>query len=159
MTSPIRFRISPLPIDEFTPWFQLSDSDLVARGMRRMIADSRPGFPCRVSLVDASIGERVILLPYLHHPVSGPYRASGPIFVREGAETAALEVNEVPEYVRLRLLSVRAYDREGIMVASEVTEGSELPAAVARLFGNDRAAYLHAHNAKAGCYSCRVDRA
>ena len=159
MTRPIPFRISPLPIDEFAPLFELSDAELTARCMRRMIADAKPGYPCRISLVDAEVGERVILLPYPHLPGPGPYAASGPVFAREAARQAQLRVNEVPESVRRRLLSVRGYDREGMMVASDVTEGAALEASVSRLFSDERVAYLHLHNARAGCYSCRLDRA
>ena len=159
MIATVPFRISPLPLDAFAALFELSDAELATRGMRRIVADSKPGYPCRVSLVDAEVGERVILLPYAHHPVPGPYRASGPVFAREAAREARLGVNEVPESVRARLLSVRGYDREGIMVASDVTEGRSLEGTVSRLFSDERVDYLHLHNARAGCYSCRVDRA
>ena len=159
MIATVPFRISPLPLDAFAPFFALSDAELAARGMRRLVADSKPGFPCRVSLVDAEVGERVLLLPYAHHPVLGPYRASGPVFARETARQAQLAVNEVPESIRTRLLSVRGYDREGIMVGSDVTEGRSLEGTVSRLFSDERVDYLHLHNARAGCYSCRVDRA
>jgi hypothetical protein len=158
MSRALDFRISPLAADEFAPLFRLGGSDLAARGMRRMVADSRPGFPCRVSLEDAALGETVMLLPYRHHPNSGPYESSGPIFVRENAATASLAVNEVPEAVRSRLLSVRAYDSDGMMVASDVIEGVALPDGARRLLEDETVAYLHVHNAKAGCYSCRVDR-
>ena len=30
---------------------------------------------------------------------------------------------------------------------------------VSRLFSDEQVNYLHLHNARAGCYSCRVDRA
>jgi hypothetical protein len=159
MIATVPFRISALPLDAFAPFFALSDAELAARGMRRMIAESKPGFPCRVSLVDAEVGERVLLLPYAHHAGPGPYRASGPVFAREAARQAQLGVNEVPESVRSRLLSVRGYDREGIMVGSDVTEGRSLEGVVSRLFSEERVDYLHLHNARAGCYSCRVDRA
>jgi len=159
MSPPVPFRISALPLDAFTPLFALSDAELAARGMRRMIADSKPGYPCRVSLVDADVGERVLLLPYPHHSGPGPYRASGPIFAREAARQAQLGVNEIPESVRSRLLSVRGYDREGILVGADVTEGAALEATVSRLLSDARVDYLHLHNARAGCYSCRVDRA
>jgi len=159
MSPTVRFQISALPLDAFAPFFELSDAELVARGMRRMTAESKPGYPCRVSLVDAEVGERVILLPYPHLPGPGPYAASGPVFAREAARPAQLGVNEVPESVRRRLLSVRGYDREGMMVASDVTEGAALEASVSRLFSDGRVDYLHLHNARAGCYSCRVDRA
>ena len=116
--------------------------------------------PCRISLRAARPGEVSILLHWEHHPALGsPYRASGPIFVRQGATETASFVNSLPEQQRVRLLSVRAYDAEGMMVDAEVAPGAELEALVGRFFGRPEVAYLHAHNARRGCYSCRVDRA
>jgi hypothetical protein len=64
----------------------------------------------------------------------------------------------VPEQQLKRLLSVRAYDVTGIMVDAEVAEGTELETLIERMFRRDDVAFLHAHNAKRGCYSCRIDR-
>ncbi|HEV2047563.1 MAG TPA: DUF1203 domain-containing protein [Chthoniobacterales bacterium] len=153
------FRISGLPLSNFTPLFALNEHELAQKGARRLIADANPGFPCRVSLQDAEIGERVILLPFAYHPVDSPYRASGPIFVREQADEAILSPNEIPEAVWNRLLSVRAYDGEGIMRGAAVTPGSELQSQIEKFFADSNVSYLHLHNAGAGCYSCRVDRA
>ena len=153
-----RFRISGLPLDAFTPLFALGDAELARRSVCRCVADKKPGFPCRVSLVDAEPGERVLLLAFEHHDVASPYRASGPIFVREQARPANLDVNEVPEVVRERLLSVRAYDAAGLMIGAEVAEGGELKVQIGRFFADPKVAYLHMHNARPGCYSCRVDR-
>ncbi len=126
--------------------------------MRRMIADEKPGFPCRVSLADAEVGETVLLLPFVHHDVASPYRASGPIFVRRGAATAMPAVGEIPLMFRHRLLSVRAYDAGGMMVGAEVVKGSELEPSIGHLFARERVNYLHIHNASPGCYNCRVVR-
>lgn len=153
------FRISGLSMDPFFHLLTLSDAELAAHQARRYKADSKPGFPCRVSLVDAEPGETVILLPYLHHAVNGPYRSSGPIFVRENARPAELGINELPEVVRNRLMSVRAYDSESLMLASAVVEGPEIAFQIEEFFADERVAYLHLHNAKPGCYSCRADRA
>src|SRR5271156_2349815 len=100
--------LSPTP---FAALLALDDADLTARGMRRMIADEKPGFPCRVSLEDAEPGERLILLPFEHHPAHSPYRAAGPIFVRETARATYDQSGALPPVLRSRLLSVRAYDR------------------------------------------------
>jgi len=156
------FRISGLPADPFLLFFGMTDDELLAHGARRVIAtpDMLPTMPpCRVSLRDAEPGEVSILLHYPHHvsPAS-PYRASGPIYVREGVRETASFINHVPSQQRIRLLSVRAYDESGIMVDADVTEGSELEAAIERMFRRDDVAFLHAHNAKRGCYSCRIDR-
>ena len=65
----------------------------------------------------------------------------------------------MPRQQRIRLLSGRAYDADGIMVDAEVAPGTDLEAVIERLLGRREVAYLHAHNAKRGCYSCRIDRA
>jgi hypothetical protein len=159
MKKSTNFLISGLPLEPFSNLFELEDTELAAMNARRCIADTKPGFPCRVSLVEAEIGETVILLAYQHHAVDGPYRGSGPIYVRERAKQAELSVNEVPEVVRRRLMSVRAYNAQSLMVASEVVEGSHLKPQIERFFADEQISYLHLHNAKPGCFSCRVDRA
>jgi Protein of unknown function (DUF1203) len=153
------FRISSLPVEPFAPLFGLSDAELLAQGARRAVADAKPGFPCRVTLADAEPGESLILLNYQHlAEQSSPYRSMGPIFVRESATHGAELVDEVPDYLAGRVLSVRAYDRGGIMLDADVVDGNALPAMIEKLFKTDGVDYLHAHFAKRGCYACRIDR-
>lgn len=156
------FRITGLPAEPFIPFFSMSDAELLTHGARRIVAKAEDAplmQPCRVSLRDSEPGEVSILLHHPHHIApSSPYRASGPIFVREGAGETASFVNHVPEQQLKRLLSVRAYDTTGIMVDAEVAEGTELEALIERMFRCGDVAFLHAHNAKRGCYSCRIDR-
>jgi hypothetical protein len=153
------FRIVALPGEQFDTLRAMSDAELRACGARRVRVDEKPGFPCRVSLADAEIGEEVLLLPFVHHDVDTPYRASGPIYVRMSATTARPGVNEVPAMFRSRLLSIRAYDAEGILLAAEVAEGRDLEAQIERLFADLGIEYLHLHNARPGCFNCRVERA
>ena len=152
------FRIVGLPLATFAPLFSLNETALAEKNAQRVVADQKPGFPCRVSLKDAEAGESLILFPFAHHSTDSPYRASGPIFVRENAKEAALSPNEIPAAVRSRLLSVRAYDETGMMLDAEVTEGSNLEMQIERFFADPRISYLHLHNARPGCYSCRVER-
>ena len=153
------FQILPLQYEQFAPLFALSDAELQSRGVRRMTVNKKPGFPCRASLADAGIGEVVLLLPYAHHDVDSPYRASGPILIRQDAVTARPAVDQVPEMLRHRLLSIRAYDESATMIVAEVLPGIELEVAIRRLFANERVRYLHIHNAQPGCFNCRVVRA
>ena len=153
------FQLVGLAPESFAPLFDLSDGELAAMGARRVIADERPGFPCRVSLVDAAIGEELMLLPYAHHRVSSPYQASGPIFVRRGATRGILGAGKVPDYVSGRLISARAYDRDDMMIDAEVCEGTAVAMQLDRLFRNPKVEYVHLHNAKRGCYSCLARRA
>ena len=152
------FRALGLPATPFEALFALDDDALAARGIRRVIADSKPGYPCRVSLEDAEPGETLLLLPFEHHPAHSPYRASGPIFVREAAAAAFDAVDAVPPVLRGRTLSLRAYDGTGEMVDADVVDGNTVEDAIARLFARDDVSYLHVHNAKRGCYACRIER-
>ena len=153
------FRIVGLPLAQFRPLFSRDDDELAQQGARRLAVDAKPGFPCRVSLQDAEIGEHVILIPFVHHDVESPYRASGPIFVRETAREIQLEPGEIPDVVQGRVMSVRAYNDRGTMVNASVTPGRELKSQIEKFLADPNVSYLHLHNAGAGCYSCRVERA
>jgi len=152
------YRISGLAPEIFQELFASSDAQLAALDIRRVIAADSRGYPCRISLQDAQQGETLLLLSYEHHAVAGPYRASGPIYVRENARAVAVFEDSIPPSLQHRLLSVRAYDAEGWMHAAEVVEGTALETCIADLFALAQVDYLHIHNARPGCYSCRVDR-
>lgn len=152
------YRFVGLTAAPFQLLFDQADAALAAQGIRRYRVDEKPGFPCRISLTDAEIGEEVLLLSYSHQPHASPYQASGPIFVRRAATEAALH-HEVPEVLRIRLLSVRAYDASHLMVEADVCEGEALMPLLDRLFALPGVDYLHIHFARRGCYACRVERA
>ena len=152
------FQISPLSIDQFSHLFGRDEEALARQGIQRMIVDSNPGYPCRVSLQDAEIGEKVLLLNYEHQTLPTPYRSSHAIFVREFATQAAPDKNEVPRCLRRRLLSVRAFDSLGTMIDADVIDGESLASLIQRMLENNSAEYLHIHNAKPGCYAALVER-
>lgn len=153
------FQITGLPLSQFSPLFSMSDEALARRGAVRVTADERPGFPCLVSLQDAEVGEKLILLNYEHLPVATPYRSRHAIYVRESATEAHLAVDEVPHQMRPRLLSLRAFDERGMMKAADVAPGTAIEKLIEQMFANPDIAFLHVHNAKWGCYAARVDRA
>ena len=153
------FQFVALPIENFSHLFSMNDAELESHGARRKRVDSHPGYPCRVSLMDAPIGERVILMPFRHHDVDSPYQSAGPIFVRENAQTANPQVNEIPAMFHHRLLSVRAYDEAAIMKNARVVEGKSLEETIKDFFGTEVVSYLHIHNAGPGCFNCMVRRA
>lgn len=153
------FRLVGLAPEPFAPFFALTDEQLAERGIHRVVADRKPGFPCRISLVDAEIGEQLLLLPYCHQPANSPYQASGPIFIRSGARRRVADPSEVPPYVTGRLMSVRAYDQRDFIVDAEVCAGADVAKTIRRMFEDAQVRFIHLHNAKRGCFSCRVERA
>ncbi len=99
------FQLVGLDPAPFAPLFALPDEVLRARGVMRLRADSAPGYPCRVSLEDAVVGEELLLLPYTHMEGPSPYQATGPIFVRRGAQRRILAPGGVPQYITGRLIT------------------------------------------------------
>jgi len=153
------FQIHPLRREDFADLFMLDDEALRARRARRVVADAKPGFPCRVSLADADPGEELILVHYEHQPADTPFRASHAVYIRAAAEQADPAPGEVPQALRDRLLSLRAFDAEGMMIAADCAEGDAIEPAIERLLADPAASYLHAHFAKPGCYAARIERA
>jgi hypothetical protein len=152
------FRIIGLDPTPFHPLFGLSDEELKKHGALRYMVDHKPGFPDRIEVRDAEPGETVLLVNYTHQSADTPYRASHAIFVREGAEQAYNRIGEIPEVLRVRLLSVRGFDDAGLMVDADVVDGRELEGVIERFFGNPKIAYLQVHFAKRGCYAARIER-
>ena len=151
------FTVSSLPLEPFQPLFALDDAALAERGAMRVIADAPFAFPCRVSLEDAKPGERLILLNYEHQPADSPFRASHAIYVREGA-TPTATTDDLPPVLRRRLLSLRAFDEQGMLRDADVTQGADAEPVIVRMLADPDVAYLHAHYAKPGCYAARIDR-
>jgi hypothetical protein len=153
------FLIKALAKDSFHELMHKGNDELTLMGAAWVTVDAEPGYPCRVSLADAAIGERVLALSFCHHNVNSPYKASGPIFVRENASTVKLNINEVPKMLRHRLLSIRAYNSQNLMIGAEVIQGTEIESAIDRQFQNSDVEYIHIHNANPGCFNCSVHRA
>jgi hypothetical protein len=153
------FRITGLSPEPFQSLFGLPEQDLESLGMKRYIVDSNPGFPDRIEMKDAQLGQSVLLLNHICQPANTPYRASHAIFIREWATQAYDAVDQVPESMQIRLLSLRAFTDAGMMFDAEVAEGIAIEPVIARMFSNPEVSYIHVHNAKQGCYSGRIDRA
>jgi len=153
------FTITGLDPEQFEALFSLDDAALAARNIVRTTVDAPRGYPCRISLTDAPVGETVLLLNYEHQPAASPYRASHAIFVARSPREAAVYADEVPQALRDRLLSLRAFDERGTMLDAAVVDGKEVEPVIERLLATPGVAYIHAHNAARGCYAARIERA
>ncbi|TDR45054.1 uncharacterized protein DUF1203 [Tahibacter aquaticus] len=152
------FRIRGLSPAPFLPLYGLSENALAAQGARRYIVDKSPGFPDRIELRDGEPGEAVLLLNFRHQPAATPYQASHAIFVREGALQAAEFENAVPEVLRRRVISLRAFGADHYMVDADLASGDEIADLIQRYLSDPAVSYLQAHYARRGCYAARVER-
>jgi Protein of unknown function (DUF1203) len=151
------YTITGLDPASFAHLAGLSDAVLAERGVVRMIADATPGFPCRVTLDDAAPGEALLLVNHVSHE-GGPYHASHAIFVSEGASQAAHHVDQVPPALDRRILSVRAFDRDGMMTNAALAQPGEADALFRQLLADPAIDHFDAHNAIRGCFAARVER-
>lgn len=123
-----------------------------------MTATKKPGFPCRVSLEDAEIGEEVLLVNHEHLDCDTPFRSRYAIYVRLLAAQSSPAVNEVPQMLRTRALSLRAWTGDGMLAGADLADGTDIERVIAAQFAIPETAFVHIHFAKPGCYAARIDR-
>ncbi len=142
------FQIVPLEPNDFAHLFNLTDAELATRKACRQVVASNPGTPCRISMEDAEIGETVILVNHAHQTADTPYQANHAIFVRENAKRACLDENEVPQVIRSRVISLRYFDQDHMMIDADVVDGDAVADQLLQAFDNGKIAYVHLHYAK-----------
>ena len=152
------FRYLGLPQTVFANILAMGAAELAQIGAQRTIADQKPGYPCRVTLADAEPGEPVVLFSYTHQSAATPYKASGPVFVRQSAHEPYDSDRLPPVFQAGRLLSARAYDSDGMMVDADVTPSDGLEHLLEMLFARSETDYVQIHYAKRGCFAARVER-
>ncbi len=150
------YRITGLDPAPYKPLFKLADEELAKRGIVRMTVTQKPSFPCRISLADREIGESVLLLNHVSHDVANPYRASHAIFIADAKKGEF--VDEVPPVFEGRVLSLRGFDKEGMMADALLAQPGEADASIRRLLEDPRIETIHAHNATRGCFSAKIER-
>ena len=151
------FRIHGLSAQDFAPFFAMTEAELTAVNAMRVIVDSEPGYPCRVSLEDAKIDETVILLNHASMPAPTPFQATHAIYIRQSARTFVPEPGEIPTALCMHTQSVRAFDGNWMLVDAEGE--AEIAATIEKMLKRPEVKEVHLHNARQGCYAARATRA
>lgn len=152
------FKVKGLDPTQFKKLFFQDQNALKRAGAIRYTVDANYGYPDRIEMRDLEIGETALLVNYEHLPSDSPYRSSHAIFVKEGATTPYEAVDKVPDVMKSRTLSVRAFNSEQMMVDAALVEGKDAAVLFNKMLSNTKVSYLHIHNATRGCYSGRVER-
>jgi len=150
------YRIEGLAPEAFESLFGMMDGELAARKAVRVTADG-PGYPCRVSLAEAEPGEELILVNHVSNDVDGPFRTSHAIYVRKGVAAAAF-ADETPTCLDRRTISLRGFDKAGMLRDGKLALPGEADAGVRALFAAPEIATIHAHTATFGCFLARIER-
>ncbi len=150
----MNFKISGLDAGPFTHLFGQSDRYLKKHNAIRQKVECYPGYPDRVSLCDILAGETALLINHIYQPADTPYFGTHAIYIWEGCTRQGIYVNELPEVLHNRVLSLRAYDEKHFLIAADIAEGKLTKNLLGRLFSDSQVSYIQIHNAKRGCYSC-----
>ena len=151
------YSIRGLSPDRFAPLFAMDDAELAEHNARRVTAAADRGFPCRISLEDARMGEELILLHHTSHDVDTPYRSAYAIYVRPGVAAARYR-DALPPVFEGRPLALRAFDEHGMLQTARLAGPGEADGAIRDLFADATISYIDAHNAAHGCFAARVER-
>ncbi|MEM7082287.1 MAG: DUF1203 domain-containing protein [Pseudomonadota bacterium] len=152
------FQIHALNPEPFQRFRHMTQRELAQHHASWVVADERPGFPCRVSLADAKVGTRLLLINYEHHPHRSPYRARHAVYIDLDARQATPAPGVVPKSIASRMIASRAFDQNGHLCRAELCPGETLPPVLEALLGEERVRYIHLHNAAPGCFAARVTR-
>lgn len=152
------YQISGLSPRLAEPFEGIDDAQLTTLGAVRMVATSKPGFPCRISLADAEVGEEIILFHHVSHDVDSPYRSAYAIFIRTGLTEAAHYIDEIPPVFQDRNLAMRAFGKDAMLKTAMLSLSGNADKSIRELFELDEVAYIDVHNAAYGCFAARVER-
>jgi Protein of unknown function (DUF1203) len=151
------FRISGIAPKTFSTLAGLSDAELAKHRAVRVTVQG-PGYPERIEMRDAQPGEVLLLVNYEHQPADTPYKASHAVYVREGATDGYSAVDALPDVMKKRLLSLRAFGADHMLVEADVVEGTRAIPVIEQMFSKERVAYIQAHYAKPGCFAAQISR-
>ena len=112
-----------------------------------------------LAIEDAKADEPLLLVNHVSHDGNNPYCASHAIFVSETAPEALSYEDEIPPALNRRILSLRAFDRDGMMIDAALCQPGEADPIVRRMLGNEAVDHVDAHTATRGCFMARAERA
>lgn len=154
----MNYKISGLKAEPFAHLFGQSDGYLKKHNAIRQTVECYPGYPDRISLCDIPVGETALLINHIYQPADTPYFGTHAIYIREGFTRQGIYINELPEVMQGRVLSLRAFDEKHFMIEADIVEGKSAESLIAQFFNDPQVRYIQIHNAKRGCYSCCAER-
>lgn len=156
------FKIVPFT-DEYADRIRQNRIDDFGHEVMEQVAT---GFgPCRVSLKPFVPGQDVRLL-FSHSPfeIDNAFKQPGPVFIHKEKVKPYSDIHRFPPEIKADKknfpLTLIGYSKDQQMVLTRLVQDRDADELIMELFEkNPQAEYLHARNAEAGCFICRIERA
>ena len=156
-----RFKIVPLS-REYANKIKENNKDDFGHEVIEQIATGKG--PCRVSLKPFKVGEDVRLL-ISHSPftIDNVFNQPGPVFIHKNDVEAYSDIHRFPPEIKANKksfpLTLIGYTKEQMMVFTRLVGDDDVDLLITKIF-EDRPdiKYLHARNAQACCFICKIER-
>ena len=120
--------------------------------------------PCRVSLKPFVRGRDVRLL-ISHSPFDfkNAFNQPGPVFISKEKVKAYSDIYHFPPEIKANKesfpLSLIGYSKSQMMVFTQLVGNADVDEMISKIFDeHNEVEYLHARNAEAGCFICKIER-
>lgn len=157
-----RFRIVPLA-KEYAECIRQSKKDAFGNEVIEQIATGYG--PCRVSLQPFEPGVDKRLL-FSHSPFTerNAFNQNGPIFIHAQAVEPYSDIHRFPPAIKADKvnfpLSLIGYNAKQKMVFTQLVGDADVDELIVQIFNaHPEVDFLHARNAEACCYICKIERA
>jgi len=120
--------------------------------------------PCRISLkpFERGIDKRLL---FTHSPfmVDNAYNQPGPVFVNAADVEEYNDIHRFPPEIKANKksfpLTLIGYNSEQMMVLTRLVGDADVDEMIVEIFDqHPEVAYLHARNAQARCFICKIER-
>lgn len=155
------FRIVPLN-NEYAAKIRMTRKDDFNHDVLEQL--SKGAGPCRVSLKPFKIGEDVRLL-FSHSPfaIDNVFNQPGPIFINKEDVEEYKDIHRFPPEIKadkqLFPLTLIGYSKSQKMMYTKLVGDKDVDILINEIFNtHPEADFLHARNAEAGCFICKIER-
>ena len=157
-----RFKIIPLS-EHYASKIRNERKDEFGHDVITQVATGKG--PCRVSLKPFEVGQDERLL-FSHSPfdIDNAFNQPGPIFIHKKEVEAYKDIHRFPPEIKANKesfpLSLIGYSRSQQMVLTKLVGDDDVDLLIPQIFEqHPEVEYLHARNAKACCFICKIERA
>jgi hypothetical protein len=156
-----KFKIVPLS-KEYAATIRATGKDEFGHQVVEQVATGLG--PCRVSLKPFEKGKDVRLL-ISHSPfaIGNAFNQPGPVFIHKEEVSAYADIYRFPPEIKANKksfpLTLIGYSNDQLMVFTQLVADDDVDELIPEIFElHPEVAYLHARNAEAGCYICKIER-
>lgn len=156
-----KFKIVPLS-KEYAAQVRSTGKDAFGHAVIEQIATGLG--PCRVSLKPFKKGiDTRLLISHSPFAIENPYNQPGPVFINKEEVEEYTDIHRFPPEIKANKksfpLTLIGYNEDQLMVFTQQVGNDDVDELIANIFElHPEIDYLHARNAQACCYICKIER-